>query len=308
MNGSKNFDGVLYGIGENIRRTLEFLPDKVKCKVQEIRLRTGLPVCLTVGGKTYFVKKDGTVCDYINADILKSDKKDLKESFMLLCNDSVYAHTGELKNGYIKMRSGHRAGICGTFDEQGNFKNVSSINIRIAHEVLGCADALFDSYNGNGLLIAGRPGSGKTTILRDLIRQLSSDKYLRVAVIDSRGELSGSFLGESINDLGVNTDILMIQNKALGVEIAVRTLFPNIVAFDEIGTSKELLSVSDSFNAGVSVITTAHAGSISDLLTRSVTNGLLRSGAVSQVAMLSEEIGKAPEILSVKEILCELNC
>ncbi len=308
MSDNKNFNTALNGVCTNIRRTLEFLPDRVKRHTQEIRLRTGLPVCLTIGGKTYFVRRDGTVCDYINADIIKADKKDLSDSFMLLCNDSVYAHTPELKNGYIMMGSGHRAGVCGTFDGQGNFKNVSSINIRIAHEVFGCADTLFKGYNGNGLLIAGPPGSGKTTVLRDLIRQLSTKQYLRVAVIDGRGELSGSFCGESLNDLGVNTDIIMTENKALGIEIAIRTLFPNVVAFDEIGTGQELLSVSDGFNAGVTVITTAHIGNITDLMTRSVTKGLLRSGAVSQVALLSGEIGKEPQIISAKEILCEFNC
>ena len=161
------------------------------------------------------------------------------------------------------------------------------------------------SYDGGGLLIAGPPCSGKTTVLRDLIRQLSngvSGVYHRVAVIDSRGELSGSFDGVCFNDLGNNTDILMMQDKALGTEIAVRTMFPDIIAFDEIGTANELKRVSESFNAGVSIITTAHAFDIEDIFRRSVTNGLLCSGAISQVALLSKNIGEEIKLFDAREL------
>lgn len=154
-------------------------------------------------------------------------------------------------------------------------------------------------------MIAGPPGSGKTTVLRDMIRQLSDGAkgvYLRVAAVDTRGELSGGADPVMKNDLGSNTDVLMIGEKATGVEIALRTLFPDIIAFDEIGTANELKTVSQSFHAGVCVITTAHAGSINDLKRRSVTSQLLESGAISKVAILSPKTQK-PTVYSCEEVL-----
>ena len=148
MDINNGFNSALYGICENLRRTIEFIPEKAKGRVEEIRIRKNLPVCLTVSGKTLFVLRDGTVCDYLSGDVLKASGSDLKETFMLLCRNSVYAHTSELKNGYIRMRNGHRAGICGSFDENGNLREVTSINIRISHEIMGSADSIIKKYTG----------------------------------------------------------------------------------------------------------------------------------------------------------------
>lgn len=305
MENTKGFDTALQAVSPTIRNVLAFLPQGIKNKTEEIRLRNGLPVALTVSGKPLFVTRSGNLCEYITKDLLTATKSDLQDSFMLLCKRSVYAHTAELKEGYIVMDNGHRAGICGTITEDGHLRDVSSINIRIAHEVLGCADNIIKEFDMGGFLIAGPPGSGKTTLLRDLIRQLSSGvtgKYLKLSVIDSRGELSGSSFGNCANNLGENTDVLIIKDKALGLEIAVRTLFPDIVAFDEIGSFSELNKVSESFNAGVSVLTTAHAGSVQDLLSRSITKSLINSGAISKVALLPQSIGDPIQIFTVKEL------
>jgi len=226
---------------------------------------------------------------------------------LLLCKNSVYAHTEEIKNGYIIMNSGHRAGVCGRVVKEG-MKDISSVNIRIAREVIGCANTLAERFDGGGILIAGPPGSGKTTMLRDTVRQLSDgifDRFLRVAVIDSRGELSGSCKGQSVNNLGANTDVLLIEDKAKGAMMALRTMFPDIIAFDEIGTAVELESVSDCFNAGVAVITTAHIGDKSDLFRRSVTSALLKSGIISTVAVLSDRVSGQVEIYDIGELLSD---
>ena len=207
------------------------------------------------------------------------------------------------------MSNGHRAGVCGTVINNG-MKDISSVNIRIAREVIGSADELARRFDGGGILIAGPPCSGKTTVLRDTVRQLSDglyNRYMRVAVIDSRGELSGSAKGQCKNRLGTNTDILLTEDKAAGAMMALRTMFPDIIAFDEIGTAAELNSVSDCFNAGVAVITTAHIGTKKDLFRRSVTSMLLDSGAISTVAVLPAEIGGGMEIYDTEELLGENN-
>ncbi len=300
MKENLQFDSALYGLPPKIRRALEFLPDNIKAKAEEIRLRAGRAVALTVTGKSLFVTRSGGVCDYISGDLLTADAGDLQECFLLLCRHSVYAHEAELKSGYIQMAHGHRAGVCGTFTKRGELHDITSVNIRIARQVFGCADTLYKEYRRCGMLIAGPPCSGKTTLLRDFIRRLSNSGE-RIAVVDSRGELSGG--GQ--NDLGTNTDVLFIENKATGVEIALRTLFPNIIAFDELGTAAELSGISESFYAGVDVVSTAHAGSARDLLSRSVTERLIKSGAIKQVALLSGKIGAPPQIFGTEEILRE---
>lgn len=307
MDNSKRFDTALYGVGERIRNILTRLPPTVKNSAEEIRLRYGLPLALTVAGETVFADEKGQTRFYLTADLPKVTAEDLKESFRLLCGGSVYAHQEELSRGFIMMKNGCRAGIGGTLTEKGFMKDVTSVNIRISREVFGSANDILKSYNGGGLLIAGCPGSGKTTVLRDLLRQLSNGatgKLLRVAVVDSRGELAGTAGGRPVNDLGPLTDVLTTADKAAGIEIAVRTLYPDIVAFDEIGTTAELRRVKESFYAGVTVITTAHIGAFDELMRRDVTKQLILSGVISQIALLPRLHGGDIRIIDAKELSC----
>lgn len=288
------FDSALYPIPERIAEVLRGLPICIKNSAYEIRLRAGRPVSLT-GDMVYYISKRSEAQSTVPRDVLIAEEEELYEVLTRLCGHSVYTRAEELRNGYVSMKHGHRAGVCGRF-QSGYFRDISSVNIRIAREVTGAAKQLYDKV-GKGILIAGSPGSGKTTVLRDLVRNLS-DGGKRISLIDTRGELAAANGGRATLDVGVNTDVISGGDKAKGVEIALRTLFPEYIAFDEIGSTAELDAVAESFHSGTGIITTAHASSLEELKSRGVTSRLIKLGAIENIAILPERIGGEMKVIS----------
>lgn len=314
----EKFDSAAACVCGRVCSFLAALPDKVKHEAQEIRLRVNRPVTICCQGKTYFLMEDGSVSLSAGGGCVIAWHSDIKDTFRILCENSVYSHENEIRSGYIAMRGGHRAGICGTAVFHGGdvsgMKYVSSVNIRIAHEIPGCANMLLNQIMKQnmhgGLLIAGPPSSGKTTILRDIARQLSSGMRgtaCRVTIVDERGEIAGTFQGIPQNDIGTCCDVLDGFPKAEGILTAVRSLAPQYIVCDEIGSEKETKAVEQSLNAGVCIIASIHAGSVSELLHRRQAYELLATGAFSSVALLSGSggPGKIDGIYKAGDLLAE---
>jgi stage III sporulation protein AA len=296
------FENTLDFVAPKVAAVLSQLPNQIKANVQEIRLKTGKSVSLTIKGKTYFVTPFSSVSDRC-IGALKVDKKDMEDTFRLLCRNSVYSHINEIKEGYISLPFGCRAGLGGTYSKEGGITGVSSVNIRIAKEVTGCADGLSRLFGG--VLFLGPAGSGKTTLLRDYIRLLSDGKtgeYKRVSVIDTRGELSAVYNGISYNNLGENTDILHAFPKGIGIENALRTLYPDYIAFDEMGY-EEYSAIEKCIYSGVDIITSAHLGNKNEIPNKEHLRKLIKSGAVKNIVMLSCPAGSGYEILSADEVI-----
>ncbi|MGN0683338.1 MAG: stage III sporulation protein AA [Oscillospiraceae bacterium] len=245
--------------------------------VAEIRLRAGRPAV------TVNIFGDFKVC----SEVLTAE--DINECFSEICRYSVHSFQSEIAEGFITLDGGHRVGICGTAVKSGGkiefLKNISGLNIRIAHEVIGCSDELFGRVFSSGLkslLIGGKPLCGKTTVLRDLARKLGARH--RVTVIDSRNEISASVGGTPSLDVGLNTDVLCGCSKSEGIMLALRSMSPEVIVCDELADDEE--AVEEALFCGVKLIASVHTGSINELAARPNTRGLI--GRFDYISILGE--------------------
>lgn len=297
------FDSALYAVPPRLREALQALPDSVKRRVFEIRLRCGQPVALTLPDGTGYLMPGGGCSRVLTIGALRADAQEVRRSFFSLCEYSVHVHEQELAAGFVSMRGGHRAGISGKMAVQNgritSVGEVYGINIRIAREVSGVAaqvvSGLLRDFGGIGsFFYFGPPGCGKTTYLRDTARLLSLRGY-RCVLVDERGELGDFCEGAAGFDFGPGCDILSGCPKAAGIEMAIRSLNPQVILFDEIGGPQEAQAVSAGFCSGVQFVTTLHAGSPEELAVRPSAAPLLSSGAFGAAVFLPEVFAK-PEI------------
>ncbi|MGN0498095.1 MAG: ATPase, T2SS/T4P/T4SS family [Acutalibacteraceae bacterium] len=288
----RRFDKAARGLGQRIFERIIRIDEESKGAAQEIRLRVNKPVVIYTANEMYYITCDGkTVKEMMPGKMIVATQRDIADCFQNLCNYSVYSRQNEIRKGFITMQGGHRAGICGTAVYRGgeiyNIRDISGINLRIAREIFGCADKLLEQIKSlsGGMLLCGPPSCGKTTLLRDIARQLSTVYSKKTVVIDERGELGAMFAGVSQNDLG-NSDVLDGYSKSDGVMQAVRCLSPDYIICDEIGTSNESFLLEQSLNAGVNVIATLHAGSAAELLRKPQGAALIKSGAFEKIVFL----------------------
>lgn len=293
-----SFSEVLSLFSKNIHDLLEKISCDNRKNTQEICLRINKPVLIRIVNGFFYLTNDGALTKIYHSNVFIATKCDIEETFHILCEYSVHSKFDEIRKGYITLSGGHRVGICGTAvldnGKISTLKDISSLNIRISHEVFGCSTEIVNKFFENGsktpsLLIAGPPLSGKTTLLRDLCRQLSDgviDKY-RVALVDEREEIAGTFHGAPEYDVGVNVDILNGYPKAEGIQTAVRCFAPQIIICDEVSTVEEANAVLEGMHSGVSFILTVHAYDKEDLCKRPCVAALLKAEAFENILVLS---------------------
>lgn len=254
-------------IRKAVRRTIRDAGD-----LQEIRLRAGKPLILTCRGEEVVPgEKRGGDGGYIVS------KEEIDEFLEYISNYSLYAFEEEMKQGFITIGGGHRVGIAGqAIVEKGKVKNlryITSVNIRMSHEIFGCGDKVFPYVTKCRrplhTLLVSPPGCGKTTLLRDMIRQISDGnpytKPMTVGVVDERSEIAGCHHGVPQNDLGIRTDVMDACPKAEGMLMMIRSMRPQVLAVDEIGEAEDVQAVSYAMHCGCKMLATAHAESMEEL-------------------------------------------
>ena len=229
-----------------------------------------------------------------SANAYTPTQDDIYETMERISQHSFYAFEAELAHGYITLPGGHRVGVAGqAVIENGtvrSWKHISAINIRVAHSVIGCANEVMP-YIANAsplhTLIIAPPGCGKTTLLRDMIRQLSNSGYT-IGLADERSEVAGCFNGIPQNDVGMRTDVIDSCPKAIAMEMLLRAMSPDIIAVDELGGYADIRAVETIANAGIKLLCTAHASEVMDLKKNPAFEKLLQMGIFERYVVLGE--------------------
>lgn len=259
--------------------------------LQEIRIRVGQPVILRYRGEEYFLPSESDAKKRVA-------KEELRETIEYISNYSLYAYENELRQGFITVEGGHRVGIAGQVIMEGgkvkSMKYISSVNIRISHEVRGCADKIIPYITSNKqichTLIISPPGYGKTTILRDLIRQVSDGnewvKGCTVGVVDERSEIGACYLGTAQNSLGMRTDILDCCPKSDGMIMLIRSMAPQVIAVDEIGAHEDVHAIEYAMHCGCKMLATAHGDSMEEMRKKPVFERMIKEKRFERYVIL----------------------
>lgn len=270
---------------DRLRRQVLALPMGKRFQIEELRLRQGRPLFLvTSEGEEPLEGTEVTA-------------QTLETVLDLASGSSVHRVMEQVKQGFVPIPGGHRLGLCGTgVVENGqvvNLREISSLSLRIAREVRGLAgEVLPKLWNGQALestLILSPPGGGKTTLLRDLIRAISTGEGCpprRVGISDERGELAAMAGGRPTLDIGSRSDVMDGSPKALGLMALLRGMNPQVLAVDEITAAEDVAAIQEAAGCGVTLLATAHAARRSDLDRRPLYRALMGQGIFTRLVFI----------------------
>lgn len=294
MNNTK-YNEILSYFPSHLRVILERTFEMTGDALQEIRIRCNMPLIIETSNGSFAVAEDGSPSPATGGAYTVSDR-DLRLVFQAVCENSIYAFMDEIRQGFITIKGGHRVGFVGrAVTEKSkieNFREISSLNIRIAHEAIGAANYIIDNILKPGgvrnTLIVSPPMGGKTTVLRDLARQISNSG-VKTALADDRGELAALFKGTPQNDVGIQTDVLENAPKAQAVVMLLRSMSPQLIVTDEIATEEDANAIMQCFGTGVSVIASAHGTAADEVMQRKPLAQLFGGMGFEQIIVLQKE-------------------
>lgn len=281
---------------------LSSMPIDILDRLEEIRLRESRPLSVTSDGQNYYIDRAGTPSPQSETGYTVTDE-DISRILQRISNYSLYALEDELRNGYITLKGGFRVGLAGqAVLEAGNIKTlkyINSFNFRIAREIRGVANAIMPFIVNRGeimhTLIVSSPGMGKTTLLRDIARQLSEGfnhfTGKKVSIVDERSEIAGCYRGIPQNDIGSQTDVLDACPKAKGIMMLIRSMSPDVIITDEIGSLADIHAIEEALNSGVKIITSAHGKDLSNILAHPILGQTIEQGLFQRLIFLGNSMG-----------------
>ena len=285
--------------------------------VREVRLRSNAPLIINNNGQEYYISNNGNFTKIL-IEAYYLTKNDIELFLSYVCQNSIYAFEEEIKKGFLTISGGHRIGIAGqvVLDIQGNIKtikNISYLNIRIAHEVKGVSDEILPILYHNqrllNTLIIAPPGCGKTTLLRDIVRQVSDGNLYgnpcQVSVVDERSEIAGCYRGIPQNHVGIRTDVLDACPKRIGMMMLLRTMSPQVMAIDELGGMEDVEALYHVVNAGCTILVTIHGEDIEEIRRKRYLSALLEEKVFKRYIILDKQNNKFIIKQKLKEDLQE---
>lgn len=249
--------------------------------LEEVRIRVSKPIILKLGN-------ENKVLNY------KITTQDILEIMERITENSMYSYQKQICSGYVTLKGGHRVGITGNVVMEDNkvinINYIYSLNFRISRQIIGVSKKIIkeiiDEDKIYNTLIISPPGAGKTTILRDLIRNISARKT--IGVVDERGEIAAMYKNEPQNDMGLKVDILSNVSKALGMRMLVRSMAPDIICADEIGTKEDVEAIKYGITSGVKGIFTAHGDNIDNIKQSPILKELLELKIIDKIIILDK--------------------
>ncbi|MFB9277362.1 stage III sporulation protein AA [Cohnella cellulosilytica] len=305
----------------SLRAVLERMPEAAKQSLEEIRIRENRPLEVGFGSLYSFIREDGSLTEQ-GREAYYPGRDQCRALLERITNHSIYAAEEELRRGYVTVAGGHRIGLAGrAVLEAGavsHLKDIAGFNVRIARAHPGFGSRVlpglldFRAKTIRHTLVVSPPQQGKTTLIRDLARCISSGSWhhpsargwgsRKVGIVDERSEIAASERGVPTFDLGPRCDVLDACPKAEGMMMMLRSMSPEVLVVDEIGRQEDAEAVREAIHAGVRVLATAHAADMSDVLARPVLGKLAAEGAFGAYVFLNKSGGSvAHRIVAAEE-------
>lgn len=298
-----SYNDILRYFPDNIRVVLENEINN-NLVIEEIRIRNSKPIILKLNNSEKII-------NYI------VQTEDVLKILQSICENSIYSYQNQICEGFITIKGGHRIGITGSAvienNQVKNINYISNLNFRIARQIIGCSNNIIKEiinqeentiYN---TLIVSPPGAGKTTLLRDIIRNLSNGTEeitgKNIGVVDERGEIAAMYKGIPQNDLGIRTDIIENIKKSVGMKMLIRSMAPEIIVADEIGSKEDVQEINYAVCSGIKGIFTAHGNSLEDLKLNPAIAELIEKNIFEKLVFLDKKHkGKVNKIYALDKI------